>query len=232
MSARKIKKEVIIALQEPDLRVVFKKIEIYNEKELISPLFSAICRGEENIKWHAVSVFGKIVSNISLVDGEASRIIMRRFLWSLNDESGGIGWGAPESMAEIMVHSPLLFREYHHMLLSYMKKDGPEHFQDGNYLELPQLQAGLLWGIGRIGIAYRTVLNEKQVVSDVLPYLKSSEKNVRGIAVWALTNLNPEPAKVALSDLCTDESEVTLYLDGIFNKTTIGQLAKEALQMF
>ena len=94
--------------------------------------------------------FGWLVPAIAEKELEAARIVMRRFLWSLNDESGGIGWGAPEAMAEIMCHSPVLRHEYLHMLISYMREDGENLFEDGNYLELPMLQRGLLWGIGRL----------------------------------------------------------------------------------
>ena len=40
--------------------------------------------------------------------------------------------------------------EYIHMLVSYIREDGPEAFQDGNFIELPLLQRGVLWGIGRL----------------------------------------------------------------------------------
>ncbi len=230
MSTRKIKKEVLTILQEPDLQVVIKKLRPYGGRDLINPLFSAICRGEERIRWHAISMFGQILSQIAESDLEASRIVMRRFLWSLNDESGGIGWGAPEAMAETMAHSAILFREYHHMLLSYMREDGPELFQDGNYLELPQLQAGLLWGIGRLASFYKPVLLEEGVASDVVPYLHSADQNVRGMAVWCLGILKPEQAEEILVELMQDKSEVTLYLDGILYDTWVGRLAEEALE--
>jgi len=45
---------------------------------------------------------------------------------------------------------PALAEEYLHMLVSYMREDGPKAFQDGNFIELPMLQRGLLWGIGRL----------------------------------------------------------------------------------
>jgi len=102
------------------------------------------------VRWHAVSVFGTTVDRMAGQDLESARIVMRRFLWSLNDESGGIGWGAPEAMAEIMYHCRPLAEEHLHMLVSYMREDGPEAFQDGNFIELPMLQRGLLWGIGRL----------------------------------------------------------------------------------
>ena len=72
---------------------------------------------------------------------------MRRLMWNLNDESGGIGWRArPEAMGEIVARSERLADEYGHILISYLDPDG-------NYLEHPLLQRGLLWGIGRFAHA-------------------------------------------------------------------------------
>ncbi len=230
MSARKIKKEVIAILEEPELHTIYERLQGFKDRDLVNPLFSSICRGEEVLRWHAVSVFGKIVARIAKRDLEASRVIMRRFLWSLNDESGGIGWGAPEAMAEIMLHTPTLFDEYHHMLLSYMREDGPQLFQDGNYLELPQLQAGLLWAIGRLTVLYKKVLLEEGAVADVLSYLSSPEKNVRGMAVWCVASLDPKAARGHLEKLTEDDGKINHYLNGRFVKTSVCCLAKEALQ--
>ena len=43
-----------------------------------------------------------VVSRLADSDMEAARVIMRRLMWNLNDESGGIGWGSPEAMGEIL----------------------------------------------------------------------------------------------------------------------------------
>jgi len=43
-----------------------------------------------------------VISNLTEKEMESARVIMRRLMWSLNDESGDIGWGAPEAMAEII----------------------------------------------------------------------------------------------------------------------------------
>jgi len=55
---------------------------------------------------------------------ESARVIMRRLMWSLNDESGGIGWGAPEAMGEIMARHEQLTKEYSAILGSYIREDG------------------------------------------------------------------------------------------------------------
>ncbi len=109
MGPRKVKKEILLLLNQDSLEIIEDKLSQYTESDVIGSLFSAICSVDETCKWHGVSSFGFVVSRLAVKDIEAARIIMRRFLWSLNDESGGIGWGAPEAMAEIMLLSDTLF---------------------------------------------------------------------------------------------------------------------------
>lgn len=162
----------------------------YDEQQLLSPLFSFLCSADECLKWRAVSSLGIVVPSLATKDMEAGRVVMRRFLWSLNDESGGIGWGAPEAMAEIMCNHQGLREEYLHMLLSYMREDGDELCQDGNYLELPLLQQGLLWGVGRLCKECPEVMCDKGVIPDLLAYLESDDTTVMALALRSLGFLN------------------------------------------
>jgi hypothetical protein len=154
---------------------------------------------------------------------------MRRLLWSLNDESGGIGWGAPEAMAEIMIQNEVLFQEYVHMLLSYMREDGPDLFQDGNYLELPQLQRGVVWGVGRLAGKYSDLLTEKGVVDDLLPYLCSPDAPVRGISAWALGILRARSAREPMQRLLNDNGFVNIYHQGEIVETTVSKVVRRSL---
>jgi hypothetical protein len=156
---------------------------------------------------------------------------MRRFLWSLNDESGGIGWGVPEAMAEIMCHSALLRNEYLHMLISYMREDGPELFQDGNFLELPLLQRGLLWGIGRLCQDHRQEMIERQIVNDVSAYLESSDLHVIGLAIWCIGLLGVETGLDRIRRFQSCNEELHLFLNNEIQKISVAELVRSALNM-
>jgi HEAT repeat protein len=229
MSSRKIKHDVLSLLAADDLDHIGREICPYPEKELINPLFSALSRPEELVRWHAISIFGQVVPRLADQDMETARVVMRRFLWSLNDESGGIGWGAPEAMAEIMLHHDRLAEEYLHMLLSYLHPDGPLEHQDGNFLELPALQRGLLWGIGRLAERRAAELVARGVVADLLPYLHSEDGEVRGLTVWALGHLGDVAARVRLLPLASDTLPVRLYQHGRIRVVTVAELVEDAL---
>ena len=192
-------------------------------------LFSAICQAEEILRWHAVSAMGVSVARLAEQDLEEARIIMRRLLWSLNDESGGIGWGAPESMAEIMACHRTLAREYVHMLVSYARPDGPEIEMDGNFLEHETLQRGLLWGYDRLCDNRLALLRAHGLAADIPPYLDSDDPVVRGLAARLCGRLGISGARPRLRELAGQEHRFTLYRDGIFTPVTVGGLAEQAL---
>jgi hypothetical protein len=224
-----LKKDILSILQQDSLDEIFEKIAGYDPQQLLNPLFSALCHREEKVRWSAVLCFGRIVSTLAERDMESARIVMRRFLWSLNDESGGIGWGAPESMAEVMCHSAALRREYIHMLISYMREDGEELFQDGNYLELPMLQRGLLWGIGRLCQHHKEEMLSLQIEEDVAAYLTSADLYVKGYALWCLYLLGCAVCREKVAPFVGDDREVLLFIDHRIESYALTQLASRVL---
>ena len=226
---RKIKKKVLQLLQG-DLETARLAFEKYDEHGLVNPLFSALYRSEEMLRWHAVTLFGEVLARLADKDMEAARIVMRRYIWSLNDESGGIGWGAPEAMAEGIFHHDRLCEEYVHMLISYLCPDGPLEHQDGNFLELPALQRGLLWGIARVAEKRSKLLVEKDVVPNLLPYLQSSDGTVRAFATRALGLLGARESKDMLNILLSDSGEVRFYHDEKITIHSVGEFARQALE--
>ena len=230
MSTRKIKKQVLDLLAEPDLGTVLTGLDRFPVKDAVNACFSGICRSEELVRWHAISGMGVLVARLAEQDMEEARLIMRRLLWSLNDESGGIGWGAPEAMAEIMSLHQGLAREYVHMLISYMREDGEEIWQDGNFLEHETLQQGLLWGAGRLAQTRKELVLEKGMAGDIPPYLDSVDGSVRGLAARAMGLLGVGERLDRLRELTGDESPVRLYEDGVLSTVTTGSLAEAALR--
>lgn len=61
--------------------------------------------------WRAIKAVGLIAKKLVHQDAEFLREQVLRLLWSLNDESGGIGWAAPELIGEIIAAAPQIFKE-------------------------------------------------------------------------------------------------------------------------
>lgn len=226
MSKRRLKQDIHALLGRENLAEVAAGLKTFRPEDCLSPLFAALCSIDPLIHWHAVSAFGMVIRPLAEGNIEAARVVMRRLLWSLNDESGGIGWGAPQAMAEIIASQPQLADEYLHMLLSYTQEDGEGLFEDGNYIELPMLQRGLLWGIGRLCPLYGERIGRDGGLVRLAAYLPSADPVVRGMALWCLGRLAAEGMGAAVAALRNDQSLVTLYDNGSFETVTIDQLVE------
>lgn len=189
-------------------------------RRAVNPLFSFLLSSNQIIRWKAVTAMGVVVANGAWNDLEWARIVMRRLIWSLNDESGGIGWGAPEAMAEIMARHDMIANEYSHILVSYIR-------EDGNFLEYEPLQRGAVWGLGRLAQERPGLIRNS--VDHLIPFLTSPDNILRGLAVWALGLLQATSARQEFERLLDDESEIEIYIDQELRIRRICDLAKEAL---
>ena len=208
-----------LCLDDFDLRM--KKLREYPSRQVVNSLLSCLFSLDEKIRWRAIEAIGLVVKDMADKDMESARVIMRRLMWNLNDESGGIGWGSPEAMGEILSRHQGLADEFQHILLSYT-------YKEGNYLELESLQQGLLWGIGRF--ARVRPQKVKEAVPYILDYLESSDGSVRGLAAWTLGAVRAKEAVPRLTELTGDDAPVRIYYGGQVRIMTVRALAKEALE--
>jgi hypothetical protein len=220
IGGRKLKKIIAELLRTPDFEQGLDAICQLPARQAVNPLFSFLCGPDERVKWRAVTAMGRVVSNLAAFDFESARVIIRRFIWQLNDESGGIGWGCPESMAEAMAQNERLAEEYGCMLISYVQPTG-------NYLEHEILQRGVVWGIGRL--AHRRPAYVRRAAALLLPYMESADPILRGLAVWAAIPLAGTESIARLQQLTDDRSELCIYNDGRMLRYSVGRLAGTAL---
>jgi len=181
-SPRILRRRVRELLGSGDLEQVVSEMRKISPRKAINPLISAFYDSDSEIRLKAVKAFGQLVADLAEENMEEARVVMRRLMWTLNDESGGIGWGAPDAMAEAMACSPRLAEEYVRILVSYIR-------EDGNLLEFEPLRRGALWGIGRLAQVYPEMMRELEVARYVRPYLKDDNESSREMSVWALKML-------------------------------------------
>ena len=222
ISSRQLKKEIQKLLLQKDLESGLAEIGRMPATKAINPLFSFLCSPDELLKWRAVTAMGEIVDRLADADMESARVIMRRYMWQLNDESGGIGWGCPEAMGEIMARNENIAGEFWRILISYIRPDG-------NFLEHEVLQRGVLWGVGRLAHARPQLL--KASVDYLHPYLQTDDPHLRGLAAWAAGALRNNNTSALLNQLKADSAKLSVYHDGQIIRRSVGEIAKKALQM-
>jgi hypothetical protein len=216
------KEKVIALLKAPEFERLQETLKGVPARKVLPILLSSLCSRDEMTKWHAVTATGILVADLAERDPEGAREILRRMIWTLNEESGGIGWGIPEAMGEALARSETLAREFGPILLAYIQKDG-------NYLEFELLQRGALWAIGRLAEAYPRMLQSLGAVDALNSFLDSTDSQVRGQALWALGFLGQGGGLINRKDLLRDEAEVGIYQDQKFKRVTISELARRAL---
>jgi HEAT repeat protein len=220
ISGRNLKLTVRGLLTQADFNDALDRLLDLPLKKIVNPLFGLLLDREELIRWRAVSAMGRTVSAMADTKMESARVIMRRLMWHLNEESGGIGWGVPETFGEIMAVHEELAREYACILMSYI-------CVHQNFLEHEVLQRGVLWGIGRLaGVRPERLAG---VDADIMPFLDSADTVHRGYAAWALGNLGSPEAAGPLARLTADPEELTFYKNLRLTRTTVGNLARTAI---
>ena len=216
-----VKQTITAGLKAGDLDAVLQ----LPPKKLIRPLFSSLCSSDKIIKWHAVSALGMAVAKIADKDLEDARQIMRRLMWNLTEESGTIGWGMPEAMAQIMICHTQLAEEFAHLLLSYIR-------EDGNFFEYEPLQRGVLWGISQLAQARPYLFTDMEIYPHISIFFQSGDAAVRGLAAMAAGELNVKEVRREIEKLLTDESPVEIYFQKQqrFQIYTVSELAGIALK--
>jgi HEAT repeat protein len=179
------------------------------DRRVVRALVSLLCDQDELVRWRAVSALG----HLAVAHPELAQPRVTRLYWSLNDESGGIGWMSAPALGEIGRRAPQLLSQCVRPLV--------------RYLDEPFLLAGALWAIGRLAPAYPAETQE--VVPEVALRCSSADPAVRAHAAHALGEVGDGRARLALTELAGDESPVRLYKDGLLVTKQVREWAGEAL---
>lgn len=214
---RKTKKKVGEILLEPHRETAMELLRQIPDEQLVGHLFSYFYHGNELVKFRSVAAMGVLVSRMEKKNMEKARVVLRRIMWNLNDESGGIGWGSPEAMGEILCQSPMLALEFKSILFSYLDSKG-------NYIEHEMLQRGVLWGVGTYLFSFPEDLN-KTTEELLSGYLHSADPVKRGYAVRALTNARSFDCRLVPENILMDNQPVDIFTDWKFITTRISDMA-------
>jgi hypothetical protein len=150
---RNIKRDILKLLEQDDFEKNLKEIHRIPPMKVVKALFSFLVTTNHTIKKHTVIALGEVVSRLAKEDIESARIVMRRLMLSVTEESGGIGWNTPEAMGEIMARSEQLANEYHKILISYT-------MGGGNELDFEGLQKSVIAGLKRVAEVHPDMVKE------------------------------------------------------------------------
>jgi len=167
----------------------------------------------ELVCWRAVEAVGYLSAAIA-AGGKPGQVrnMVRRLVWTLSDECGGMAWTAPEMLAEMAVRNPVLLKDIPLIVV---------------HLDEPPFRFGAAWAAGRLAETHRE--DARTARAQLEESLGHVDPFVRGAASWALGRLGATETVAALNKCREDQAEVFLYRDGDLYPTTVGRLAGEAL---
>jgi hypothetical protein len=220
MTYRELKARIGQLLGQSNFERALATIRQIPGRQAVNPLFSFLYSGDEQIRWRAVTAMGAVVCQMADGAMESARVVMRRLMWNLNDESGGIGWGSPEAMGEIAAGHAVLAEEFACMLISYINPDG-------NFLEHEPLQHGSLWAVGRL--AHARPLLARPAAPFLPAFLHSPDPTLRGSAIWASSPILDDTLRPLIKALLSDNAPLRLYRQMQMTETTVADLARLAL---
>ena len=181
-----------------------------SERNLVRAVISLLYEREELIRWRAVTMVGRLAA----AEPEMVRPLITRFVWWMNDESGGIGWSSAPALAEIGRTAPPLLRDTVKVVIHYRAER--------------ILFPGVLWAIGRLAGTYRRETEE--AVPDLLGFLADDDGTLRGLAAWALGEIGNPRAIDGLKGLLKDDHRVSIYQDEDLAVKEAGIVAAEAIE--
>jgi len=186
-----------------------------HSRRVLSYLVALTYDPDPLIAWRSIEAFGIVAGAMADRDAEFVRGHLRRLLWLLSDESGGIGWRAPELIGELLHHRPEQFAEFIPLLVALLDLEAED---------AARFRAGTLWAISRVAeVAPQPLL---AAAAEIESYLEDDDPQVRGLAALCLVRLNR--ASVLAGALLEDPGVVTLYSAGQITTVTASQIARAA----
>lgn len=114
-----------------------------NERNALTKIMPFLYERDELLRWRAIEAMGRVAEVVFERAPEAVRETVRKLLWSMNDESGSIGWHAPEAVGEILYNVPALLEEYGIILASHLDKSPFERGTHWAVMRMASANAGL-----------------------------------------------------------------------------------------
>lgn len=197
------------------------KTKAYNEiaelaktdKGVIRQTISLAYDKEDPMTWRAIEAIGFIAGALSVEKNDVIRDTIRRLLWSMGEESGGIGWSSAEMLGEIIRANPDEFSDIIPIVWSFRDEE--------------MFRPGTVWAMGRIALCRPDLAGF--ILRDLQMMTADKNPTVRGYAAWVIGIMGAGEFIGDIKNLADDNSSINFYHDGDLIKKTVGEIAEEAI---
>lgn len=227
MTHPSLKKTIQYALEANDLNTVAALAK--ENRKALSLLVRLAYDKETLVGWRAIKAVGLAARQLIKTDYEYLRETARKLLWSLSDESGGIGWAAPELLGEIVSADPRRFSDVIPLIASAFD------------VEEEVFRPGVVYALSRIAeTAPEAAASYQKIISlslaDKDPLLKIyALEFVRGL--WSAARAGNlwsgeyrDRVRSLAEHLMSDRGEAWVYKGDGFENVQVGERAEEVLR--
>ncbi len=222
----KLKRQISEVLKRDDWKDTIAELVRQEGNRVSTALYGAIYDKDEKVKHRAISAFGILAKVLSETEFQKVRYLARRNVWMLTEESGGIPWGAPEIMGEIIANERKLAEEFVSILMSY-SIDSP--LGGDNYLEHDPLRMSVYWGIFRVARKFPDlVLDRKHIL--LIDFRNENNPDLLAPLFYIAGEIKLTEAEEFIKKSEDSDYKLNFYIDDKYYETTLGEAAKEALR--
>jgi len=201
-------REIVLRREWPELNDVRMR-----PKKVLRGLVALLYDPDESVRARAAEAVGHVAKRVGAEDPEWVRQLILRLFWSLNEESGSIGWGAALALGEIGASVPEIMRAFQPCVMAMLGAEGDP--------------IGALQAAGRIA-DFSPDLRE-DAMGRAAALLRDESADVRAHAAWALGRMKAGEARDQLEKLVHDPHPAAILENGERRHATVGDFACEAL---
>lgn len=167
----------------------------------------------ERVQWRAVEAVGRVAALRAREDLERVREMLRRTLWLMNDESGGLLWLGPQVLGAVLANVPSLCEEFLAVLASFLEEE--------------PFRTGVRWALWRVALA-RPAAVAAAAAGALAASLADANPAVRGHAALALATA---AGPAATAELAGDRAPLLVFdpRSGNFRGATVAEAAAGAI---
>ena len=168
---------------------------------------------DEGKRWQCAHVLGQVCRRLSTLKPGAVSDLLHR-LYEACSDSAAAHWGLLESIGSIIAARPDIFGAFARHLLMHRG--------------IPTSTVQVLWALGTLAEKRPDLVRATPFYS-LFPYVSHPDPTIRGHAVRLLGRIVATEVESEVEKLTGDQAGLTIYEQGQPVRTTVAELAKEAL---
>ncbi|MDY0131584.1 MAG: hypothetical protein RBR53_02850 [Desulforegulaceae bacterium] len=224
MNYKKLKKLIKTKIESAPPSEAVKELNSFKFKQLAGPLKGLLFDPDPLIKFRASELLGLLAKDAAEENIEQVRDLMRQLMWNLNEESGGIGWGSVEAMAEIASNNKKILNEFFKIIISYSDP------LSSSFLDHEALHPGAAWAVGKILKETQEIDHYTKYVTKVL--LDHKNPQVKGCALWGVSHLSDiSGIDQSIKDLEKSNESFDLYKNSRIETLSLTEMAEQILKL-